>query len=151
MSRRLLSPRTSRVLRVRAATSTPISRAPRSSCTSAEIANALQFRGHLRDAYGLTTKEMHWLRPAVIYNMARVGMVPAETARAEFSQVLALAPRTKMTKLYGWWAKDGDTVAIQTYITQFGDAERKLRSHSGVAMLHASAAMGRAYLTLAKH
>ncbi|MFL5615080.1 MAG: protein kinase domain-containing protein [Gemmatimonadaceae bacterium] len=127
-----------------------LSRAHRSSCTSAEIANALQFRGHLRDAYGLTTKEMHWLRPTVIYNMARVGMVPAETARAEFSQVLALAPRTKMTKLYGWWAGDGDTIAIQTYVRQFGDAERRLRSRSGLAMLHASAAAGRAYLTLAK-
>jgi serine/threonine-protein kinase len=127
-----------------------LSRAHKSTCTAAEVVNALQFRGHLRDAYRLTTKQMHWLGPAVLYNMARVGMVPADTARAEFDRVLALAPRTKMTKLYGWWAADGDTVAIQTYIRQFGEAERKLRSQSGTAMLHASAAMGRAYLSLAR-
>jgi eukaryotic-like serine/threonine-protein kinase len=120
------------------------------TCTSSQIANALQFRGHLRDAYRLTVRQLHWLRPTVVYNMARVGMIPPESARAEFARVLALAPRTKMTKLYGWWATDGDTLSIQTYIAQFTDAERRLRTPSGIEMLHASVSGGRAYLALAK-
>jgi serine/threonine-protein kinase len=124
--------------------------AHRVTCTSSQIANALQFRGHLRDAYSLTARQLHWLRPTVVYNMARVGMVPPESARAEFARVLALAPRTKMTKLYGWWAADGDTLPIQTYIAQFTDAERRLRTPSGMEMLHASVSAGRAYLALAK-
>jgi hypothetical protein len=79
-----------------------------------------------------------------------VGIVPAETARAEFARVLALAPRTMMTKLYGFWATDGDTAAIQSYIARFVDAQRRPRTASGLEMLRASATMGRAYLSLAR-
>ena len=43
------------------------------------------------------------------------GMVPADTVLAEFKAVLALSPRSKNIRLYHWWAKDGDTAAIQTY------------------------------------
>jgi len=55
-----------------------------------------------------------------------------------------------MTKLYGWWASDGDTAAIQSYVTQFVEAQRRPHTPSGVEMLRASAAMGRAYLALAR-
>jgi hypothetical protein len=82
--------------------------------------------------------------------MARAGILPPDSARAEFKRVLALAPRTKMTKLYGWWATDGDTLAIQTYISQFADAEKRLRTPSGLQMLRASEAAGRGYLALAR-
>lgn len=122
----------------------------RVTCTYSQIANALQFRGHLREAYRLTQRQLHWLRPTLVYNLARAGMVPAETARVEFSRVLQLAPRTTMTKLYGWWATDGDTVAIQRYIAHFVEAQRRSRTPSGVEMLRASATMGRAYLSLAR-
>ena len=120
------------------------------TCALTEIANALQFRGHLREAYRLTQRQLHWLRPTVVYNLSRAGMVPAETARVEFSHVLALAPRTMMTKLYGWWASDGDTAAIQSYIAHFVEAQRRPRTPSGLEMLRASATMGRAYLSLAR-
>jgi tetratricopeptide (TPR) repeat protein/TolB-like protein len=120
------------------------------TCAFSQIANALQFRGHLREAYRLTQRQLHWLRPAVVYNLARTGIVPAETARAEFSRVLGLAPRTMMTKLYGWWATDGDTAAIQRYIAEFTEAQRRPRTPSGTEMLRASATMGRAYLSLAR-
>jgi serine/threonine-protein kinase len=120
------------------------------TCTFSQIANALQFRGHLREAYRLTQRQLHWLRPTLVYNLARTGIVPAETARVEFSRVLALAPRTMMTKLYGWWATAGDTTSIQRYITEFVEAQRRPRTPSGVEMLRASASMGRAYLSLAR-
>jgi serine/threonine-protein kinase len=119
------------------------------SCALIYAIDRLQFRGHLREAHTLTQSQAHWMGPTVMYNMARVGMVPQDTARAEFQRVLALAPRTKMTKLYGWWATDGDTSAIQTYITGF-ENETHLRTPSGEAMLRASAAGGHAYLALAK-
>jgi serine/threonine-protein kinase len=120
------------------------------ACTYSQIANALQFRGHLREAYRLTQRQLHWLRPTVMYNLARAGIVPPETARVEFSHVLALAPRTMMTKLYGWWASDGDTLAIESYIERFIEAQRRSRTPSGLEMLRASATMGRAYLSLAR-
>jgi hypothetical protein len=113
--------------------------------------DGLQFRGHLREARSLTSRQAHWLGPTVMYNMSRAGMVPVDTARAEFQRVLSLAPRSKMSKLYGWWATDGDTVSIKKYIDGFAAASGALRSPSGAAMLRASVASGRGYLALAKH
>jgi serine/threonine-protein kinase len=73
------------------------------------------------------------------------------TARevAEFKRVLALSPRVRLTKLYGWWATDGDTSAIQTYIRGF-ETETHLRTPSGEAMLRASGVAGRAHLAVAR-
>jgi hypothetical protein len=82
--------------------------------------------------------------------MARVGIVSADTARASFKRILALAPRTRITKLYGWWATDGDTAAILTYINGFAETEGHLNTESTDGMLRASVAAGRAYLALAK-
>jgi serine/threonine-protein kinase len=56
-----------------------------------------------------------------------------------------------MTKLYGWWATDGDTASIQTYIDGFNRAAVNLHSLSSASMLRASVASGRGYLALAKH
>jgi tetratricopeptide (TPR) repeat protein len=120
------------------------------TCALMQAVDGLQFRGHLRDAHRLTALQLHWLRPVVLYNMARAGMVPAATARAEFNRVLGLVPRSTMTKLYGWWAADGDTTAIQTYVTHFTGRITHLGTPSGEAMLRASATAGRAYLALAR-
>jgi len=120
-------------------------------CVDVQIIEALQFRGHLREALGVTGMQVHWMRPAVIYNMSRAGMIPIDTMRAEAAHVLSLAPRTVMQKYYRWWATDGDTAAIQQYVAHLLDAERKLRTPSGFEMLQASAAAGRAYLALARH
>jgi hypothetical protein len=122
----------------------------RATCAATQVVDALQFRGHLREAQRLTSLQLHWLRPTVMYNLARAHMVPADTSRAEFERVLALAPKTTMTKLYGWWASQGDTAAIQTYLHDFSVAQRRLRTPSGVAMLRANIAAGRAFLALAK-
>jgi hypothetical protein len=123
---------------------------PKSTCVATQILDALQFRGHLREAQRLTSLQLHWLRPTVMYNLTRAGMVPAETSRAEFKRVLALAPRTTMTKLYGWWASDGDTSAIQTYLNDFAAAQRRPLTRSTDALLKANIASGRAYLALAR-
>jgi serine/threonine-protein kinase len=122
----------------------------KASCAFMQAVDALQFRGHLRDANRLASAQAPWLQPAVMYNMARVGIMPADSARAEFKRILALAPRTRITKLYGWWAADGDTAAIQTYIDGFAETEGHLNTESTEAMLRASVAAGRAYLALAK-
>ena len=122
----------------------------KSTCAATQVLDALQFRGHLREAHRLTSLQLHWLRPTVIYNLARAGMVPAETSRVEFDRIFALAPKTTMTKLYGWWAMEGDTAAIQSYLQIFTAAQRRLRTPSGVAMLRANLAAGRAYLALAE-
>ena len=121
------------------------------TCALMQAVEGLQFRGHLREAHRLTALGAHWLRPTVLYNMARFGMVPAESSRAEFARILSLAPRTRMSKLYGWWAADGDTLSIQAYVTQFGATQAaRRRPASGIAMLRASVAAGKAYLALAK-
>jgi tetratricopeptide (TPR) repeat protein len=122
----------------------------RVSCAFVQAVDELQFRGHLREALRLSTTQVPWVRPAAMYNMARAGMVSPETTRAEFRRILALAPRTRMTKLYGWWATDGDTLAIQTYINGFAEIENRPNTESVQGMLRASAAAGRAYLALAK-
>jgi hypothetical protein len=119
------------------------------TCALAQAIDGLQFRGHLRDARRLALAQEPWRHPSVLYNMARAGMIPADTARAEFRRVLALAPRVRMTTLYRWWATDGDTNAIQTYVTGF-ETEDHLHTPSGTAMLRASAVAGHAYLALAK-
>ena len=119
------------------------------TCAAAPAVDGLLFRGHLRDAQRLSAAQVPWMRTSLVYTMARAGVVPAETARAEFQEVLALAPRVRMTKLYAWWAADGDTSAIQKYINGFA-YETHLHTPSGEAMLRASASAGRAYLALAK-
>jgi serine/threonine-protein kinase len=119
-------------------------------CVLMQAVDGLQFRGHLREARRLTARRAHQLGPTVMYNLARFGIVPVDSARAEFRRILSLAPRTKLTKLYGWWATDADTTAIQTYISMFGAATRNLRTPSAVGMLRASVASGHAYLALAK-
>jgi hypothetical protein len=140
-----------RIARALAAQDEPVNRSmSQPSCALTSAADGLQFRGHLREARRLTSQQAHWLGPTVLFNMARVGMVPPDTARAEFQRILALAPRVRMMKLYRWWATEGDTASIQTYIAGFGEASSKLRSPSGVAMLRASVAAGRGYLALAR-
>jgi tetratricopeptide (TPR) repeat protein/TolB-like protein len=118
-------------------------------CATVLAVDALQFRGHLREAYGLASSRVPWLQPGVALSLSSAGMVTRDSARAEFQQVLALAPRTRMTKLYHWWATDGDTVAIGTYVRGFESARPETRSRSTAAMLRADIAGGRAYLALA--
>lgn len=120
------------------------------ACAVGRAIDGLQFRGHLREAFHLATLDRHGPRPAVLYNLTRVRMVPVEEARAEFNKVLALAPHTKLSKLYGWWATDRDTAAIQTYIAQYMAAQSVPHSPVSAAMLRANVAAGRAYLALAK-
>jgi TolB-like protein len=122
----------------------------RASCAVRQTVNALQFRGRLRDADRLASMGAHGLRPVVRYNMARFGVVPADSSRAEFRRILALAPRTRITKLYGWWATDGDTSAIRAYVEAYTSAATRAKSPAMHAMYRSSATIGRAYLSLAK-
>jgi len=121
---------------------------PDLSCATMAVIEGLQFSGHLREAQRLTSADAHWLAPTVTYNLGRFGILRADTVRAEFKGILAQSPRTKIVKLYRWWAADGDTLAIQTYIRDFGTS--RLQSATGQAMLRASIAAGRAYLALAR-
>ncbi len=123
-----------------------------SMCAVPALVRGLQFRGHLRDAYQIAALTPHGSRPAALFDLARFGMVPAETARAEFQQIRALAPHITLARLYPWWAEDGDTTSIQIYVNAFS---HRMATESfdvtGMAQLRASFAAGKAYLALAKH
>ena len=120
------------------------------SCAAEQAIQGLQFRGHLREAEAMTVTHAHWLRSTVRYNMARVGMLPPDSARVEAKHILDLLPHTQFTKLYGFWASDGDTAAIQRYVDYFVLAQLRPRTTSVAAALQANAAAGRAYLSLAR-
>jgi len=120
----------------------------RTTCAFRQVMNGLQFRGRLREAERLTTLDAHTMRTSILYDMSRFGMVSRDSSRAAFHRVLALAPRTTVTRLYSWWASDGDTAAIQKYIREY----EVIRSSQAPIqqMRRANAAAGRAYLALAR-
>jgi serine/threonine-protein kinase len=118
-------------------------------CATVLAVDALQFRGHLREAYQLASARVPWLQPSVALSLSEARMITRDSARAEFKRVLALAPRSRMTKLYHWWATDGDTAAIALYVRGFESVEHRPRSPSTEAMLRTNVAAGRAYLALA--
>jgi len=120
-------------------------------CAGAQLVDGLQFRGHLRDAYRVAGLAAHWMRPAVTLHLAELGVVPADTARAEFRQVLSHVKRATMIRLYRWWAEDGDTLPIRTYVNYFATTmDARTHDPASAAMLRASVAAGNAYLALAK-
>jgi serine/threonine-protein kinase len=124
------------------------SQVKRSTCAFLQTVNGLQFRGHLRDAARLTAMQAHGSSTAVKYNMARFGIMSPDSTRAAFREILAFAPHTRVSKLYGWWATDGDTAAIRVYIN--GYAAVTGQTSPVQAMLRAQVAAGEAYLALAK-
>jgi serine/threonine-protein kinase len=120
----------------------------RTTCAFRQVMNGLQFRGRLREAERLATLDGHTMGTSILYDMTRFGMVSRDSSRAAFHRVLALAPRTTVTRLYSWWATDGDTAAIQQYISEY----EVVRSTQAPIqqMRRANAAAGRAYLALAR-
>jgi eukaryotic-like serine/threonine-protein kinase len=119
------------------------------TCAFMNAVDGLQFRGHLHEARRVASSHAHWLRTEVLYNMSRFDMVPAETSRAEFTRILSLSPRIIVTKLYSWFATDGDTNAIQTYVKANLPTPKPLLQVE-VARRRSKAAAGRAYLALAR-
>ena len=142
-----------RMARAVAARQDPDSGGPAATqdCTTGMLVRGLEFRGHLREAERLAVVHAHALHPGAQYNMARFGLMPYDSSRALFKEILALAPKTRVSKLYQWFASDGDTAAIQTYIAGFLGAARPNRTQSVNTMLRASASAGHAYLALARH
>ena len=125
--------------------------APLPMCVFGAAVDGLQFRGHLRDAWRLSTlSSSHGLTPRVRYNMVRVGIAPSDSVRAEFRKYLAMAPKIRITRLYGWWADDGDTLPIRTYISEYASREGRSSSASIEAMMRSQVAAGHAYLALAR-
>ena len=122
----------------------------RHGCVIGQFVKGLQFRGHLRDALRVASLDSHGLRALIMYDMSRFNAVPVDSSRAEFKRVLALAPRIRMPRLFGWWATDGDTAAIRTYIDSFWAEGDRVRSHSEDAMIRAYIMAGRGYLALAR-
>ena len=124
--------------------------ASRHSCVIGQLVSGLQFRGHLREAERVASMDEHGMRTLVLNNMARLSMLPVDSSRAEFHRILELAPKVRMTQLYGWWAMDGDTAAIRTYIDGFWAAGARIRTPSVDAMFRANIVAGRGYLALAR-
>ena len=120
-------------------------------CAVPPLVRGLQFRGHLRDAYRIAALTAHGYQPMVMFDLARFGMVPVDSAREEFDRIFALAPKTTLVRLYPWWVQQGDTASIQSYIDVFANrvATRNF-DIAGTSTHRASLAAGRAYLALAK-
>jgi serine/threonine-protein kinase len=129
----------------------PLVTGSRRNCILAQVVSGLQFRGHIREAARLASLDAHSMQAGVMYNLARFSIMPADSARAEFHRVLDLAPRSRITRLYAWWATDGDTAAIRTYIDSFWSSGDRVRTPSVDAMIRASIVSGRAFLSLARH
>ena len=56
-----------------------------------------------------------------------------------------------MVGLYRWWAEDGDTMSIRTYVNFFATTlDPRPRDPASLAMLRSSLSAGNAYLALAK-
>ena len=119
-------------------------------CAFGPTVDGLLFHGRLRDALLLASMTAHGLELKVRYDMADAGALSVDSARAQFKQILALAPRIRVTRLYRWWAKDGDTSSIQTYLNQFIMTDRSPHSASVSALLRSNITSGRAFLALAK-
>jgi TolB-like protein len=117
-------------------------------CATVLAVDALQFRGHMREAYQLASSRVPWLQPSVTLGLSSVGMMSRDSVRAEFKKILALAPKTRMTQLYHWWASDGDTAAIGTYLRGYESIPSAPRTPSTTAMIRTNIAWGRAYLML---
>jgi len=85
-------------------------------------------------------------------HLAELRIVPADTARAEFRQILSYLPRgSVVVGLYRWWAEDGDTLPIRMYVNYLANLiTAKPHDASGFAVLRSSVAAGQAYLALAK-
>jgi serine/threonine-protein kinase len=140
----------SRALAARAARSDAAGVAP--MCGVTDLVNALQFRGHLRDAYRLARSSAHGLQRALLFNLSRLGVVSADSAREEARRALAALSRGTMARLYPWWAADGDTAAIRAYVDHFNAVIPARRSDvAGLANLRGNIVAGRAYLALATH
>ena len=123
---------------------------PQSGCVYTELVEGLQFRGHLQEAYQLASLEAHYLRPTVMMGMEQVGAFPTDSARQTFKRILSLAPRLKIAKLMAWWATDGDTAAITTYLRAYESEVKTAQPEAKAAMLRANASAARAYLLLAR-
>jgi tetratricopeptide (TPR) repeat protein len=120
------------------------------------LTNSLAHRGHLREAYAVGGTHS----PAEFAQLALLGGVPPESARATFAGWLAeplprqfsfdlLAPR--LTAL-PWWAARGDTSSLQASVRRW----RAIASGAGPNVelrLWAlyGAASGQAYVALAHH
>ena len=127
-----------------------LDRVSRHGCVVGQLLKGLEFRGHLRDALRVASLDSHGLRALAMYNLARFNAVPVDSSRTEFNGILALSPRIRMPRLYGWWAADGDTAAIRTYINSFWAEGDRVRTPSEDAMIRANIVAGRAYLALAR-
>ena len=127
-----------------------LTRVQRHGCLIGQLVKGLEFRGHLRDALRTTSLDSHGMRALVVFDMARFRMLPADSIRAEFQGVLALGPRIRMPRLMEWWATDGDTTSIRTYLDSFWASGDRLRTPSYDAMMRANIVAGRGYLALAK-
>ncbi len=83
-----------------------------------------------------------------MFNMAKFNMLPIDTTRAEFQRILTYSSQAQMTKLYGFWAADGDTASIGVYLRELGGPNRR-RTPAMIARGRADVAAGRAFLSLA--
>ena len=120
-----------------------------SEAFGSELARALTYRGHLREAYATGRIGRH----ALFADLALLGVVPAESARAVFaSQLRALRadfPFGAMPPL-AWWALQRDSTSLREAVRRADSLARPPLPPDRNRRWAYVAATGRAYLALAR-
>jgi serine/threonine-protein kinase len=116
------------------------------------LALQLSFRGRFREALQLPETSTS----VAFAEMALTGAIPRDEAGRVFSDWLRTNPRERATGVPllaaagAWWAQQGDTASLRamTHLPRHGDPAR--RAPADGAALAYTAAVGRAYLALAR-
>ncbi len=120
----------------------------------AHLAQALTFRGHLRDALALADTAAP-ASPLLFAEAALLGSVPADRAAAAFSAWLRERSLSWLVLALPWWSARQDTVALRGFLYLVDNAAGSARS-AGERALSDSVpfghmmALARAHLALAR-
>jgi serine/threonine-protein kinase len=117
--------------------------------TGTRLAQALAYRGHLREAYA-TGELGHWM---LFAELAILGIVPADSASAVFAHQLrtlhADVPFLAMVPL-AWWALHRDSTSLRQAVRRADSLARPPLPPDRNRRWAYVAATGRAYLALAR-
>jgi len=109
-------------------------------------ATTLAYRGRLREARALFAPEP--VSPPVFLQLALLGGIPADTARARFATWLGggLGGHAALP----WWAAVGDTMPIRRFIASADSLARSAGDSVRARQAACGVALGAAYLALAR-
>jgi eukaryotic-like serine/threonine-protein kinase len=111
------------------------------------LAEALAFRGHLREAVALVDT----LSPFVFADAALLGQVRGDRTAATFASWLHRRPPFESVVALPWWAARRDTLALRRFVHLADSAARAGVSPADSFWAPPMAALARGHLALARH